>query len=360
MAQDQDKESKTEAPTEKKISDAVEKGNIPRSREMSMFASLVGILLVFAFLIGPGSVAFGGHLIAFLDHPGEFNFDQGAETSELLRGVALEIGAFLMPMVAVLAVAGFASSFFQHAPSFTLEQIRPKWSRLSLGGGWKRIFGKQGWLEFLKSVFKFSVIAIVCVMTLKARWPDVANAMISDPTLVPGLVLSLTVRLVSVVCVMIALLAIGDLVWSRHRWRSDLRMTRQELKDEVKQSEGDPLVKSRLRSLARDRARRRMISSVPRATLVIANPTHYSIAIKYERGQDGAPMVLAKGVDLIALRIREIASRHAIPIVEDRALARAMYDAVEVGQWIPQDFYRAVAKILFFLYSGPSHARSER
>ncbi len=360
MADDQDKESKTEEPTEKKVSDAVEKGNIPRSREMSMFASLVGILLVIAFLIGPGSVTFGGHLVAFLDHPGQFRIDNGADARQLLQDIALEVGRFVMPMIALLAVAGVASSFFQHAPSFTLEQIRPKWSRLSPTAGWKRLFGVQGWLEFLKSVFKFTVIAVVCVLTLKGRWADIANAMISDPELVPGLVLSLIIRLLSVVCVMIALLAIADMLWSRYRWRSDLRMTRQELKDEMKQSEGDPLVKARLRSLARDRARRRMISAVPQATVVIANPTHYSIALRYDRGKDGAPLVVAKGVDLLALRIREIASRHSIPIVEDRALARAMYDAVEVNQWIPQEFYRAVAKILYFLYSGPSYARSGR
>jgi flagellar biosynthetic protein FlhB len=124
----------------------------------------------------------------------------------------------------------------------------------------------------------------------------------------------------------------------------------------MKQSEGDPLVKARLRSLARDRARRRMISAVPRATVVIANPTHYAIALRYDRSKGGAPLVVAKGVDLIALRIREIAAQHAIPVIEDRPLARAMYDAVEVDQWIPPEFYRAVAKILHFLYTRPAHA----
>jgi flagellar biosynthetic protein FlhB len=152
------------------------------------------------------------------------------------------------------------------------------------------------------------------------------------------------------------LLVAADIVWTRFRWRSDLRMTRQEVKDELKQSEGDPAVKSRLRSLARDRARRRMIGAVPKATVVIANPTHYAIALKYDRAKGGAPLVVAKGADLIALRIREMATKHSIPIVEDKPLARALYDAVEVDQWIPPEFYRAVAKILHFLYSRPVHA----
>ena len=135
-------------------------------------------------------------------------------------------------------------------------------------------------------------------------------------------------------------------------------MTRQELKDELKDSEGDPLVKSKRRSLARDRARRRMIASVPKATVVIANPTHYAIALQYDRAKGGAPLVVAKGADLIALKIREIASRHSVPIVEDKPLARAMYDAVEVGQWIPPEFYRAVAKILHHIYTRLADART--
>ena len=151
-------------------------------------------------------------------------------------------------------------------------------------------------------------------------------------------------------------MVVADIVWSRFKWRVDLRMTRQELKDEIKQSEGDPLVKSRLRSLARDRARRRMIAAVPSATVVIANPTHYAVALKYDRAKGGAPLVVAKGVDLVALRIREVACRHSVPIVEDKPLARALYEAVEVDQWIPPEFYRAVAKILHFLYSRPVRA----
>src|SRR5690606_25455161 len=131
----------------------------------------------------------------------------------------------------------------------------------------------------------------------------------------------------SVVFVM-AMIAAADVVWSRFHWRQDLRMTRQEVKDELKQSEGDPIVKSRLRSLARDRARRRMIAAVPRATLIIANPTHYSIALRYVRNEDSAPIVLAKGQDLVALRIREVAEEHGIPVFEDVALARSMYKQV--------------------------------
>jgi flagellar biosynthetic protein FlhB len=137
-------------------------------------------------------------------------------------------------------------------------------------------------------------------------------------------------------------------------------MTRQELKDEHRQMEGDPLVKSRLRSLARDRARRRMIAAVPTATVIIANPTHYAVALKYERARGGAPLVVAKGLDLVALKIREVAERNGVPVIEDRPLARALYDAVEIDQWIPPEFYRAIAKILHFIYARAGHAPAAR
>jgi flagellar biosynthetic protein FlhB len=156
--------------------------------------------------------------------------------------------------------------------------------------------------------------------------------------------------LISIVVVM-GLIAGIDLVWSRFHWRQDLKMTKQEVKDELKQSEGDPIIKSRLRSLARDRARRRMMTAVPRATLVIANPTHYSIALRYVREENSAPVVLAKGQDLVALKIREIAEANNIPVFEDVALARSMYKQVSVDSVIPQQFYQAVAELIRVVYA---------
>ena len=356
MSSKPDKESKTEEATEKKIADAIEKGNVPHSREISVFASLIGMLIAAAFVIGPRTRDLASDMMILIDRPGDFAIASGHDASQLLWGVSMTVGAFLIPVVAVLTIAGLAAGLFQNAPGFAVEQIKPKWSRVSLSGGWQRVFGTRGFVEFAKSVFKFGAIALVCLIMLNADRGAVMDAMYTDPGALPGLVLSLTMRLVAAVCTAIVVLVAADVVWSRLRWRFDLRMTRQEVKDELKQSEGDPLVKAQLRSLARDRARRRMMSAVPQATVIIANPTHYAIALKYDRARGGAPTVVAKGVDLIALRIREIANRHAVPVVEDKPLARAMYDAVEVGQWIPAEFYRAVAKILHFLYARPGHA----
>ncbi len=356
MAGGDDKDSRTEEATEKRIADALERGDVPRSREISVFASLLGVLAAAAFLIGPGSVDLARSIMVLIDHPGSFALETGPEVNQLLWAVSLKIGSFLVPVVGTLMLAGIAAAVFQHAPSFALEQIKPKWSRISPAAGWKRLFGAPGLVEFGKALFKFSAIGLVCVMLMSANRAAVIDVMFADPGNLPEMILSLVMRLVSAVCTAIVLMVVADILWSRFKWRVDLRMTRQEVKDEVKQSEGDPLVKSRLRSLLRDRARRRMIAAVPKATVVIANPTHYAVALRYDRAKGGAPLVVAKGVDLVALRIREIAARHSVPIVEDRPLARALYDAVEVDQWIPPEFYRAVAKILHFLYARPVRA----
>ncbi len=179
--------------------------------------------------------------------------------------------------------------------------------------------------------------------------------MFVDPNAIPDLISHIAIRLVSGITIATLLLVTADVVWSRMHWRQELRMSRQEIKEEAKQIEGDPLVKARMRSLALDRRRRNMIAAVSNATLVVANPTHYAIALRYLREEGGAPRVLAKGKDHIALRIREVAEEHDIPIIEDKALARSMYDSVEVDAMIPPEFYRAVAELIHFL-----HARGQR
>jgi len=170
--------------------------------------------------------------------------------------------------------------------------------------------------------------------------------MITAPAVFTVVMNGMAVQIVTVIVAVMAVIAAADLVWSRFHWRQELRMTRQEVKDELKQSEGDPIVKSRLRSLARDRARRRMMTEVPKATLVIANPTHYAIALRYVREEHSAPVVLAKGTDLVALKIREIAEANGIPVFEDVALARSMYKQVSVDSVIPPQFYQAVAELV--------------
>jgi flagellar biosynthetic protein FlhB len=351
MSDAPEKESKTEEPTEKKVRDSIEQGKIPVSREAGIFASMMGLLLIQSFLTVDSVRNLVGALTRLIDDPSGFRIRTAADAVGLLTTVGMSAAQLLLPMVIVLAIAGLAASFLQNAPRVVFDRIMPDMSRISVVQGWGRIFGGQGRVEFAKSVFKFIAISIVVMVILRAEEAVAVNSLFSDPTAVPEIILTSAMRLVSTISIATIVLVALDLVWARFHWRSELRMTKQEIKDEFKQAEGDPILKSRLRSLARDRARKSMLAAVPRATLVIANPTHYAIALKYKHGEDVAPTVLAKGQDLIALKIRELAEKNDVPVVEDRMLARSMFDVAQVDRVIPAEFFRPIAEIIFFLHS---------
>jgi len=351
MAGKEDRESKTEEATDKKLRDAVEKGNVPFSKELPTFSALLGLLIVTTFFIVDGALELASSMKQFIDDPGRWRLEGTADAVQVFGAVNMDILRLMLPVVLVLAVAGLASSFLQNPPQIAIERIQPKLDRISLSSGWRRIFGLQGWVEFAKGVFKFSALAGLAFVLVQAAKYEVFNAMFLPPHALPELVVTMAIRLFLAVLAATVLLVIVDLVWSRFNWRRELRMSRQEIKDEQKQAEGDPIVKARLRSLARDRARKRMMSRVPEATVVIANPTHYAIALRYVRTENQAPLVVAKGQDLIALKIRKIAQEHDVPIVEDKLLARSLYDKVEVDQHIPPEFYRAVANVILYLMS---------
>ncbi len=346
-----DPESKTEAASEKKIHDAIEKGNVPFSREVPIFASILGLLVVLVFSAREQAHGLVAHLVLLIEQPRSFSLDTGEDATRLLHALALEMGRALLPALLVLLTGGLAASVFQTMPRPVGSRIQPKWSRISPAAGWKRIFGLQGCIEFAKSVFKFAMIGAMSALVLRSDHRRIVAAMYVDPLRLPDLLLTMSVRLVAAVSAATIMLVAGDLLWSRIRWRRDLRMSRQDVKDEFKQAEGDPLVKGRLRSLSQDRARRRMLAAVPRATMILANPTHYAIALRYDRSENDAPIVLAKGQDLIALRIRDIARKHGITVIEDKPLARAMYQSVAIDQAIPPEFYRAVANLLVYVFT---------
>lgn len=351
MAEGPDNESKTEEATEKKVRDAVEKGNVPFSKEAATLASLLGMVVVASFFLASDVRQLNFSLARLIDNAGGWPLQNGGDAVRLLEAVGMDAMRVLLPVVAIFTAAGLLSSFLQNSPQLVLDRIQPKLSRLSISSGWSRIFGARGQVEFLKSTVKLVAVCLFGFLLLRAAQHDVLNAMFTEPDGLPALVLAIGTRLVAAIAVATIVLVAADLVWTRLFWSRDLRMTRQEVKDEIKQSEGDPIVKARLRSLARDRARKRMIAAVPRATFVIANPTHFAVALRYVKEEGGAPLVIAKGQDLIALKIREIAAAHSIPIIEDKLLARSLYKAVEVDKMIPPEFYKAVAEIVFFLFS---------
>ncbi|HEV7257037.1 MAG TPA: flagellar biosynthesis protein FlhB [Bosea sp. (in: a-proteobacteria)] len=348
---EQDQESKTEEATEKKVRDAVERGNTPSSKEAPIFASIAATLIGSVFLVRAGAGEMTRFLSEFLADPAGFDISTRINTTSLLSHIAMQAGLFLWPLFALFLVFGLSAAFLQHPPQLSLERIQPQWSRLSPAKGFTRIFGKQGLVEFGKSLAKFAAITVTVWLILKSDKNTVVTAMLRDPGAIPELILTIAIRLLSATCVATIVIVAIDLVWTQKFWRRSLRMTKQEIKEEHKQAEGDPIQKARRLSLARDRARNRMMAAVPRATVVIANPTHYAVALRYVQEEGGAPLVLAKGTDLIALKIREIAEANDIPVVEDRMLARSLHAAVQLDQMIPPEFYKVVAELLCMVYA---------
>jgi len=354
MSDSADKDSKTEAPTQRRFTDAAEKGNVPFSREITVFASTLGIYVYLLFYLPPGVAHLWETLRDLFDKPDQWRFESGPDVVALFMRLGWESGAIVFPAFILMAAFGVGASLLQNLPTPVLDRIAPKFSRLSPVAGFGRIFGLPGYVEFGKSLFKVVVVSLVIVLTLKSEFFTSLDAMYADPSYLLGRVTADVKTILIIILIATAMIGIADYFWTHHQWISELKMTKEEVKEERKQSDGDPIVKQRQRSFARDLARKRMIASVPRATLVIANPTHFAVALRYVREEDAAPVVVAKGQDLIALKIREIAEKHGIPVFEDPPLARSMFAQVSVDSVIPPAFYKAVAELIQRIYASRS------
>jgi len=349
MADDDDSADKTEDPSQKHLDEALERGDVVKSQEVSTWFVIAGgtlVLSTFSGSIGGGIMMPMRNLIEnswmiHADGPGLLDLAQSLEYA-LIAALGVP---FLMMMIA--AIAG---NMVQHQLVWSTEGLTPHFSKISPVSGAKRIFGKQAAANFCKGLFK--VIALGAVMTA-ILWPERhrLEAMVRfDPSVLLGITTSLTLRLLGAVVAMLAVVAIADYLFQYRQWYERQKMSLQEMKEEFKQSEGDPQVKGRIRQLRQARMKKRMMAAVPKASVVITNPTHYAVALSYERGMS-APVCVAKGVDTLALKIREIAGLHEIPIVENVPLARALYATVEIDAEIPVEHYHAVAEIIGYVMS---------
>jgi flagellar biosynthetic protein FlhB len=347
MAGDVENEDRTEEPTQRKLDEAVEKGDVARSQEIGTFFVLCGFTL--ALLVAAGSSARDAALSlrSFLMNAHQVSDDAGALFHVTSKGVMTGFAIMALPLGFIL-IAAFVGALIQHKPLWTTEPMMPKFDRISPMAGAKRIFGKEAWVNFAKGLAKILVVGVgVWIVLWGERDRLQGFAQMDVHALLPA-VLVLTIKLMAGVLAIFAVIAIGDFGYQRFTWYQRQRMTKQELKDEYKNTEGNPEVKAKLRQLRAQRARSRMMAQVPKATVIITNPTHYAIALQYENGQ-GAPLCLAKGVDAIALKIREVAGEHRIPIVENPPLARALYATVDVDDEIPVEHYQAVAEVIGYV-----------
>ncbi len=347
---DDDRDNKTEEATDKRRSETLEREGGPSSREVGSAAAL---LVASAFLATsvPGLVArLSQGLAVFLEDPGAWPLENAEDAIHLFQLIALTIFSFLGVFVAAIFFAGIAASLFQTGPRLLPNRIMPDFSRISPVAGLGRLFSSQALIEALKGVVKIAVAGFAAYTAIGGIATGLFAIQIT-PDAIPELIRRLCLRAMFVCAVLTSIIAAVDVFLTRRTWTRNLMMTKQEIKEEMKQAEGDVAFKARLRAIARSRIRRRMIANVPKATLVVTNPTHYAVALRYVRNEDTAPKVLAKGVDKLALVIREIAEQHNIPIIENKLLARSLYKSTEVDQLIPQEFYKAVAELIIYLDS---------
>ena len=347
MSEQPEKDDRTEEPTQRKLEQAIEKGDVARSQEIGTFFVLCGLTL--ALLVAAGWSARDAlfSLRGFLMNAHQVPPSGDAYFNVASKGVMTGFMALALPFGFILCAA-LAGALIQHRPVWTLQPMTPKFDRISPLAGAKRIFGKEAWVNFVKGLAKIALIGVVVTMTLWNEHDRLESFALMSPGALMPAALSLTIKLMVSVLALFAVIAIGDFVWQRFSWHQRQRMTRQELKDEFKNSEGNPEVKARLRQIRAQSARKRMMAAVPKATVIITNPTHFAVALQYEPGM-GAPLCLAKGVDAIALKMREVAGEHRVPIVENPPLARALYATVEIDEEIPVEHYQAVAEVIGYV-----------
>lgn len=347
MAEDNDPESQTEDPTQKRLDDALERGDVAKSQEINTWFMMAGGTLVvstFSGSVGSGLLTPMRNLLA---NSWMIKTD-GKALLALMQQIEFAVLAAIGVPLLMLVLAAIAGNMLQHRLVWSAESLTPKFSKISPGAGFKRIFGKQAAANFLKGIGKLALLGVVMTMIL---WPEHhrMEAMVRlDPAAMLGASTSMTIHLLGAVVAALAIVAIADYFFQYRSWFQRQKMSLQEIKEEFKQSEGDPHIKGKIRQLRQQRAKKRMMSAVPKASVIITNPTHYSVALSYERGMS-APICVAKGVDNLAFKIREIAREHDIPIVENVPLARALYATVEIDQEIPTEHYHAVAEVIGYV-----------
>jgi flagellar biosynthetic protein FlhB len=352
-------EDKTEEPTQKRIDDARKKGDIVYSSEVGSAFSLLGATFVIATMGGPLARDLGAVMVNMLSNVGQAPAD-GRALRHLYTSLGLKLVG-TVGLIALIFVAGaIASRFIQDAPVLSADRLQPKLSKINPFEGAKRIFGKQALGTFAKTLAKLAIVGVVVFWTL---WPrDGALTKLSEldvGALIPY-VKEKAMSLMIAVTAAATVLAGADYFFTRQSHHNKLKMSRHDLKQEYKESEGDQHVRAKLRQIRQERSRQRMMSAVPGASVIVTNPTHYAVALRYEEGETPAPICVAKGVNDIALKIREIATENEVPIVEDPPLARALYATAELDEPIPKQHYEAVAKLIGYVMSLAAKRRKRR
>jgi flagellar biosynthetic protein FlhB len=348
MADDRDDAQQTEQPTQKRLEQAREQGDVVKSMEVSGFVLLAGCTLGLAMFGKSTMLGLVKLMTMFLEQPDAMAVD-GAGLASLGRGVLIHVAVVVAPLFGVFALAGLVGHVMQGRPGFTPSKLAPDFAKVSPMAGFKRLFGLDGWMNLVKGLCKMAIVGVAVWTQL---WParGMLESILSQSP--GGVVADMGHLLFKVLIAALAALAViagADYFLQYMQFQKRNRMSKQEIKDEYRQNEGDPHIKAKIRQLRQDRSRKRMMARVPDATVVIMNPTHYAVALQYVSGKTAAPVCVAKGLDALALRIRAIAEDNDVPVVENPPLARALHASVELDEPVPPEHYKAVAQVIGYV-----------
>jgi flagellar biosynthetic protein FlhB len=348
MADEQnDNTERTEEPTQKRLDEALRRGDVAKSQEVNTWFVIAAATLVLITFSGGMAKGVTAMLRGLIANSYQIRVD-GPALPHLFEKIGTELLAVVAIPFLLLMLAALAGNVIQHRLVWSFETLTPKLSKISPMSGLKRLFSKQALANFAKGMVKLALIGTVLTALM---WPERGRLMAlvgADAAALLPVTLSLALKQLGAVVAILAVVATADYLFQYRVWYERQKMSLRELKEEFKQTEGDPTIKGKMRQVRQTRQRRRMMANVPKAAVVITNPTHYSIALQYERGMD-APVCVAKGIDAVALKIREVAGEHRIPIVENPPLARALHATVEVDEAIPPEHYKAVAEVIGYV-----------
>jgi len=329
------------------MDEAIERGDVVKSQEVNTWFVLAGSALVLMAFSGPMGMDLASTLRGIVANSFAYKVE-GGDLIRLAQKICMEVMAAVALPILLLALAALCGNIIQHRLIWSVQAIEPKFSKISPLAGAKRLFSKQALANFVKGLLKLALVGTVLTALL---WPErhrLEGLIGTDVALIIPFTKVMSLKLLGAVVAILAIIAGADYFFQYRQWFEKQKMSLRELKEEFKQTEGDPKIKAKIRQIRYSRSRKRMMASVPKATVVVTNPTHFAIALHYERGMP-APICVAKGADLIALKIREIATKHSVPVIENPPLARTLYATVEIDQEVPPEHYKAVAEVIGYV-----------
>jgi len=350
MAEGKKDEEKTEQATPKRREESREKGQVAKSRELASVAVLGACLIYFYFGAASMTNQVMDLMKMYLRQAGTLSINI-ENIQPLLLDLVFKVFFILIPFLLVALIAGFVINILQVGFVFSSEAVTPKFSKIDPIQGFKRLFSMQSLVEFIKNLLKMVIVGTVAYITVRGESEMILplmNASVHDIFIYIG---TISLKILYMTCWVLVVLAVLDYAYQKWEHEKSIKMSKQEVKEENKQMDGDPLIKSRIKRMQRDMARKRMMAAVPKADVVITNPTHLAVAIRYEPETMSAPLVVAKGADFLAEKIKELAGNNGVPVVENKAVAQVLYRMVGVDQTIPENLYKAIAEILAYVYS---------